>query len=309
MMCERNSGRGGFTLVELLVVIGIIAVLVGLLIPAVQAAREASRRTSCMNNIKQVGLAWQQYEQIRKTFPEGGEFGLNSNCPSYRNGAPLVGTAQNASWAFRILPYLEQDLIYSGQGGLTDFENARRASAAKISGYFCPSRRGPSSLVDGIGLTRGLLDYAANGGTALAIAIASDSPTTMYLAQETVGVCRRNADGGGIRTVQIVDGLAHTMLAGDKALDVVSYGTWGHDDNEGYGVGWDQDGIRWGNIQPRRDVFTGERWGRKRFGSAHPNGVSVVLADGSVRMVSYNVDLTAFASTCSINDGKIVRLD
>src|SRR5688500_14868950 len=119
---QKSSGhrrRYGFTLVELLVVIAIIGVLVALLLPAVQASREAARRTQCKNNLKQIGLAFHQHHDVHQFFPTGGWDWATP--PTYVNGTPAIGREQQAGWGFQILPYVEQTVVWNGGGGVTDF--------------------------------------------------------------------------------------------------------------------------------------------------------------------------------------------
>lgn len=143
----------GFTLVELLVVIAIIGVLVALLLPAVQAAREAARRTQCSNNLKQVGLSVLNLEAALKTYPTGGVAPW-PQIPNYsRNGRPFGPKTQGLSWAFQILPYLEQ-------GALHSLTTTQQLQSTSIPMYSCPSRRPPTQnpindawLMDYAGLT------------------------------------------------------------------------------------------------------------------------------------------------------------
>lgn len=125
------SQRLGFTLVELLVVIAIIGVLVALLLPAVQAAREAARRNSCVNNLKQIGLAVQTYHDARGVFPEG----------------RLDRRQEGASWAFRLLPYLEQNNIYDAFDETVPVYDTANAQAMRtpVETFVCPSRRTPAA--------------------------------------------------------------------------------------------------------------------------------------------------------------------
>ncbi len=123
----RAAVRHGFTLVELLVVIAIIGTLVGLLLPAVQAAREAGRRMTCTNNLKQVGLGIVNYEQARKIYPSGRD----------------VRNQYGVSWAFRLLPYVEQSQIYAAYDKTASVDDDRNSVAMRtaVATFFCPSRR------------------------------------------------------------------------------------------------------------------------------------------------------------------------
>jgi prepilin-type N-terminal cleavage/methylation domain-containing protein len=150
-------GDRGFTLVELLVVIAIIGVLVALLLPAVQAARESARRTQCFNQLRQVGIAMQNHVSALKVFPTGGVG--NDNAAEIENyvqggtnspGAPNGPNRQGLSWAYQILSYIEQ-------ANVGRIVRTTDLSGALIPGYFCPSRRPPTLSPSG----RALMDYAS----------------------------------------------------------------------------------------------------------------------------------------------------
>ncbi len=138
---EWGQPRHAFTLVELLVVIAIIASLLGLLLPAVQSAREAARRTQCMNNLKQVGLAILTLESAVKTFPSGGISPYPKIEDYAQGGQPFGPSKQGLSWSYQILPYMEQGTTYS-------IINTQQIANTPITSYFCPSRRGPTSYVN-----------------------------------------------------------------------------------------------------------------------------------------------------------------
>lgn len=151
-----QRSRRGFTLVELLVVIAIIGVLVALLLPAIQAAREAARRAQCTNNLKQVGLALQNHESALKIFPTGGTANgvlLKDYTSGGTNspGTPNGPAKQGLSWGYQILPYIEQ-------GSIKSLLDSIKLKEAMIDMYFCPSRRGPTR-----GASNGfaLMDYAS----------------------------------------------------------------------------------------------------------------------------------------------------
>jgi prepilin-type N-terminal cleavage/methylation domain-containing protein len=132
---SRPGRPRAFTLVELLVVIAIIGILVALLLPAIQAARESARRTQCSNHLKQIGLGFQNHHDTYRFFPTAGHHW--GYAPEYEGATPLIAPKQRAGWAFQILPFIEQSIVYEGNGGTTLDEMQINAIGAKISTYFC----------------------------------------------------------------------------------------------------------------------------------------------------------------------------
>ena len=281
----RHQPQSGFTLIELLVVIAIIAVLIGLLIPAVQKVREAAARIQCLNNLKQIGVAFHNHHDQMLFFPSGGWDWWTP--PTYSSGQPLVGPQQKAGWGFQILPYVEGD-------------NAFRAGpvvaiATPHKGLFCPSRRSPQTVtfpdeytppLTGGQLTHALCDYAASNWEGTGI-VCQYQPT---------------------RFADITDGSSNTLLVGDKRLDLTDLGQPQPDDNEGYTSGWDEDTIRQTDLPPMPDARAGGS-GALRFGSSHPGRFNVVFADGSVRSISYSINPTVFSNLGNKADGKVVSGD
>lgn len=192
--------RRAFTLVELLVVIAIIGILVALLLPAIQAARETARRATCTNQLKQIALAWQLHHDTHKFFPAGG-WGYAWMADPDRG----FGETQPGSWAYSCLPYLEEQATWSIGQGITD-QNAEKPllaqlAAKPVAGFYCPSRRPaqatpnrpPAPLQVNFAVSELLArtDYAANLGPAYLHEVRSvqwlQGPTSITRAEQGIG--------------------------------------------------------------------------------------------------------------------------
>ena len=293
-MRNRNRVRLGFTLVELLVVIAIIGILVALLLPAINAAREAARRTGCTNNMRQWGIALHGYHDAQNSLPEG--------------------CMDPSGWGWRALslPYLEESAIFetidfdywflhnpnkicwSGKSIELD-QFGEHAGSKYISILFCPSDHLAGRLVGW-----------ENGGRAFHVSnflgVSDQKNNVEHLGRAVHGP----GDGTfyfGSKTKfrQISDGLSHTVIVGEVGMQLKQINKWG------FGIcSWgDKDGVlsmRIG-IAPGNDSspFHLTHWW-----SYHPGGVNFIFADGSVHFIDEAIDLATLRAMATVNGSEII---
>jgi prepilin-type N-terminal cleavage/methylation domain-containing protein/prepilin-type processing-associated H-X9-DG protein len=283
-----------FTLIELLVVIAIIAVLIGLLLPAVQKVREAAARTTCTNNLKQIGLGFHSHHDALKQFPNAGSDGPDDDCC-------LAKTRVGWTWLYHLTPYIEQANVYSHPD-----DKVVQNTAVPI--YYCPSRRQPTVYSDG-----GRSDYAGNGGRDMA----GEGREGMLIRQWKSPGTSKPADAPveQRRTMaEVTDGLSNTLLVGEKQVNPVVLGLSGGDNETWHNSGWDQDHVRFGQSVPEPDdkhttVYKPTNFWSVRFGSSHPGGFNAVMGDGSVKFIRYGVDAPNWLRVCLVNDGEVITAD
>lgn len=313
----------GFTLVELLVVIAIIGILVALLLPAVQAAREAARRMQCKNNLKQLGLGFVLHEDTHKYMPVGGWGYQWMSHPDQG-----FGLNQPGGWGYTTLPYIEQQALFDyGKGGAA--AEIRRTNAELHSKpvpiHFCPSRRLAKAYPVSSGVSfvnQPLLsdtvtlaarnDYAANGGEQLGVGFVAGPGS---LAAGLDGSHQWNEIGVGIianhaqvRFADIKDGTTNTYMIGEKYLSPDHYhsGISLGDDQSVYS-GDERDVVRFtSGLQPLRDRRgVDNTWG---FGSAHAGNFHMAFCDGSVQSISYAIEILVHRRLSNRYDGEVVVL-
>ena len=308
----------GFTLVELLVVIAIIGVLVALLLPAVQAAREAARRSQCSNNHKQIGLALHNYNGARKKFPPGVVYSnnwTNGPCgvrpvPDAKNKMPGAGFPHSYAWSSLVLPYFEEQAVanaydYSygslGIAGVAD-SNYRNA-ATPIATYQCPSNPQSGELVSCCGLkSNGKVEEEDAQHTSMcAVADADDamctSPVPKWYGGAGAGSVNhpRYANGAfgnfdGARMKDFRDGLTKTLFVGE----VLGKGAGTHIGHYWamYNVLDTAEGINGPNTVIGGSWPADNSFRSTGFASMHPGGCHFLLGDGSVRFFDENISQT-----------------
>jgi prepilin-type processing-associated H-X9-DG protein/prepilin-type N-terminal cleavage/methylation domain-containing protein len=274
--CCRSSSRA-FTLIELLVVIAIIAVLVGLLLPAVQKVREAANRLSCDNNLKQIGLALHNYHDAAQCFPPA----YHSTLPYYDG---FTDTAPGWGWAAYLLPYVEQGNLYHQIDFTQPITSEPLPAQVFVKTYLCPSdeyAQAPFAVLDGFGNTLLLAAPAS-----YAACVGGDESDTS--APTGKGVFYRNSE---TRMADITDGTSNTILAGDKSFcfangiwaGVVQGGTCARGlSNTNPGTGW---GLAPDLTLAHAHLINANGdtdGGLDDFSSRHPGGANILFADGHV---------------------------
>ena len=287
----------GFTLVELLVVIAIIGVLIGLLLPAVQSAREAGRRMACSNNLKQVGLAVALSDDITKTFPAG----------------RLTRDENDVSWSFRILPFMEEQAIFDARNpnhtvACWDASNAT-AFRTPVAGFFCPSRRAPAAdrnfdnnnqppVVEGVAAGG---DFAANAGTYFNYAPSADGSIDPKQAGPIHTFSK-------VRGAQVTDGLSKTFAVGERHIPPPdsSVGATMVHFQQGDTAFFPSDTphvLFRDTARGLADNAEATDKSNRKFGSKHPGITQFVFLDGHVEAIANLTDPLILKMYSAIGDG------
>jgi prepilin-type N-terminal cleavage/methylation domain-containing protein/prepilin-type processing-associated H-X9-DG protein len=313
-----RRGRGGFTLIELLVVISIIGILIALLLPAVQAAREAARRAQCTNNLKQIGLALHNYQNSVGVFPPG-------YSSLWKTDAGDMGTAEDDighgwGWASMILPQMEQSNVYNAVNfglTMTYLDNAT-AQLMRFSSYLCPSDS-PEQLIP-------VRDEA---NTDTVYTVASGNYVAVYGTGE-IGDAPGAGNGMFFRNshvsfADLIDGSSQTLCVGERSHNLSyvtwtgrSIGGWLHktssieggtdrfsaEPEESFTMILGPVGLEDGPRTPNHpEAHVEDYW------SYHPGGVNFLFADGSVHFIKDGIQPQIYRSLATRRLGEVLSAD
>lgn len=320
-VCNRRRSSRGVTLIELLVIVAILAILAGLLLPAVQSAREAARNTSCRNHLKQIALAIHAHEAQFRHLPTGG-WGWRWH------GDPDRGfdAAQPGGWIYNLLPFVEQAQLRKMGIGLREPERSRALSASAavpLPVFACPSRRPARMLpfihpVNYVNISRpsavARSDYAACSGDVAPDVVGGkgrgpqslkegDSPSYRWLDTDRPGVVFRRSR---TRLASISDGLSNVYLAGEKYVAKRDYSTGiAQNDDQHMLVGFDSDTLRTTDLAFPPLCDAKNLGSDHSFGSAHNLSFNMAMADAAVVSISYTVDGEIHRTRGNRSDGDV----
>ena len=279
--------RGAFTLVELLVVIAVVGVLVALLLPAVQAARESARRAQCVNNLKQIGIACHNYHEATRRLPPG-------YCAAgpYFDGA--TDTAPGWGWAAFLLPYMEQRPVFESINLVLPIEHAANARAvqSRVVPYLCPSDIVP------------IAPYVVPDAAGNKLALAAPASYTACVGNDASDVSDPAGNGvfyrnSGTRFADILDGTTCTILIGENPF-ATAQGVWAGALRRGVllrgtyntcqptvpGIYYPAPALVVSHAHLNNAEFDADgSAGMDDFSSMHPEGANFLFADGSVHFI------------------------
>jgi prepilin-type processing-associated H-X9-DG protein len=303
----------GLTLIELLIVIGITMGLLGLLLPVVHGIRESANRLSCLNNLKQVGLAVRQHHDVYGLFPSNGGWDGKQTIPSPTGERIRVSTTdftlkrtfhwgvgdprrsprnQTGSWLYAILPFLEHRAVFEGPWLEQRATLEAPSWIVPVTIYVCPSRR-PALAYSVVPQD----EYGAYQGGGWSWGKSDYSGNSLITPGRVVERTRN------VRLASVTDGTSHTILAGEKASDprVQTPTTWYWD--EPFFIGGSGSTARNG-IEIMPDAV-GNNF-RKNWGAAHPGGAQFLFVDGSARLIGYETSWQTMSALLTPDGGEVV---
>ena len=317
-MSKSTIVRRGFTLVELLVVIAIIGVLIALLLPAVQAARESARRAQCVNNLKQIGLGMMNYEVSYKCFP------IN-----WGDGKAGTGLSEKGhSWLTGVLPFIEEDVLYKSVTQGADLNKNYIAAQEPVPEFMCPSDSHSgtlTTLMPVVGTKFGTTNYKSCAGMNWRTSVKLDGniagpPLSSAKVPSLKGrnsihsdgrdhgngiICRGQINGANVATTVFVtairdirDGTSKTFAVGEAVPQWCCLSAWYSYDGStatcGIPLNYKQPSV------PRETAASGDPDYIYSFMSRHPGGGNFAMCDGSVNFVADDIEYITNDSTSSV---------
>lgn len=318
-----SVNRRAFTLVELLVVIGILVVLIALLLPAIQRVRESANKVTCANNLRTIGQAVALYLKANgNRFPSGGGDVITPSTPRALSaaGVPLTGANQTLGWMYQILPYMEYENLWKLRRvtltpvpvnpyspAMIDPPGDAEIRETTVELYFCPSRRPPQVITSGDYGRQAANDYAGNMGAFAMVTeggIYHEPCTNAEVGSNNIfrngifvksvnlknGASTTKVIDGSVHVREVTDGLANTLMVAEKRMNNNFIGKQQFGDSAGYCSGFGAQTLRNGKLNPAVDFWADSPdIATDRYGSAHPNSMNALFADGSVRQISYSI--------------------
>ena len=316
----NNKARAAFTLIELLVVIAIIAILIGLLLPAVQKVREAAARMGCQNNLKQIGLAYQNFHTQNGFFPPGAVRSPATGTlnPAYRKlGISVNGV--NHSWAIFLLPYLEQSNLYSQYNLSSSWSNPVNATVigTPVKAFLCPTVPDSTNriclpTISGVVVNAAVSDYAPNNSTSSTLETAGFTDACVGIMREGVLKVQSGASSQLRSIPEITDGTSNTLMLSECAGRPGSWqfgkmvsatsgtdGGWADDNSE-----YITHGSMTNSTTAPGPCHTNCHNGNEVY-SFHSGGANHVFADGSVHFITESMDIRLFVKFVTMRAGDI----